>query len=376
MSGFYNPTPEQVAKLSQPWSACYSGGKDSTSLVTWVEWLRRSGRIDVPTPKLIRSDTGVEDPALTAIAEELTGLLERCDWRCALVRPALDQKLYNRILGIGNPPVHAGISRMRWCTRSTKIDPMDARRKREITADELSLTGLRIGESDMRDLKLKRAGCAAGGECGIPDPGQGTYSPILHWRTCQVIDWLGGTVEQRIRDLMPDVFAVTKHLVDIYGVVTAKTLFDERQVLSAARFGCIGCPAISVERYAPKSVVRRNGEDSPLNELYDVWYEARRRANRCYRPGKPEGGRAKLGGYGPIRMEVRKRLFDRVMDIQSRAGVTLITSEDEAFIRECWETRRYPRGWSEADESVMPPDDLPLLVERTNGSSAAEVFLP
>ena len=39
-----------------------------------------------------------------------------------------------------------------------------------------------------------------------------------------------------------------------------------------------------------------------------------------------------------------------IMDIQQRSGVTLITSEDEAFIRQCWADKRYPRGWSEADE--------------------------
>jgi 3'-phosphoadenosine 5'-phosphosulfate sulfotransferase (PAPS reductase)/FAD synthetase len=138
---FYDPTPEQVAKLSQPWCASYSGGKDSTSLVTWIEWLRRSGQIDVPTPKFVRSDTGVEDPALTAIAEEMTALLGRCGWRCVLVRPAPDQKLYSRILGVGLPPIHPGIRRMRWCTQSTKIGPMVAQRS---NAAGLTITGLRL----------------------------------------------------------------------------------------------------------------------------------------------------------------------------------------------------------------------------------------
>lgn len=57
--------------------------------------------------------------------------------------------------------------------------------------------------------------------------------------------------------------------------------------------------------------------------------------------------------YGPIRMEVRKRLFDRIVDIQRRAGVVLVTQDDEVFIRQCWADKVYPRGWSEADESVV-----------------------
>jgi hypothetical protein len=59
-------------------------------------------------------------------------------------------------------------------------------------------------------------------------------------------------------------------------------------------------------------------------------------------------------------LDVRKRLFERVMDIQRRSGVILITPEDEAFIRQCWENKVYPRGWSEADEATPVPDDAPL----------------
>ncbi len=59
-------------------------------------------------------------------------------------------------------------------------------------------------------------------------------------------------------------------------------------------------------------------------------------------------------------MEVRQRLFARVLDIQRRAGVVLVTPEDEAFIRQCWAEKVYPRGWSEADELTVLPDESPL----------------
>ena len=63
---FYDSSPEQIAKLSGPWCCSFSGGKDSTSLVTWIEWLRRTGQIAAPRPQLVQSDTKVEDPALNA----------------------------------------------------------------------------------------------------------------------------------------------------------------------------------------------------------------------------------------------------------------------------------------------------------------------
>lgn len=358
MRVFYAPTAEHLSRLSGDWCCSYSGGKDSTALVTWVEWLRRSGWIDAPRPRLVRSDTGVEDGALVGVAAGLTGILERCGWECGLVRPEVNERLYTQILGRGVSPIHPGIRSMRWCTRSTKISPMD--RWRGLRGGGLTLTGLRMGESAMRDGKLKKAGCAAGGECGIPDPGEGKYSPILHWKTCQVIDWLKGLVAAEVRATMADVFDQTARLVELYGPVTSRTLFEEAEVISSARFGCVGCPAMGVGPAAPKAIARRNGPGSPLNELYDVWHEARLRRNRCFRPGTAKS--SGKDGYGPLKMEARRRLFARVVDIQTRASFVLITPEDEAFIRDCWARKVYPKGWSEADESVRPPTDFPLFI--------------
>lgn len=345
---YSEPDDEQLTKLSGAWCCSYSGGKDSTSLVTWIEWLRRSGQIMVDRPQLVQSDTTVEDPRLMAISRQLMACLRRSGWECQVVEPKIHEKLYNRIFGIGVVPIHPGIKNMRWCTRSTKIAPME--RWRSSNSSGLTLTGLRLGESSMRDGKLKRHGCAAGGECGIPDPSDRTYSPILHWRICDVIEWLNGSVERKIVEVMDDLFEITRKLVEIYEVTIRHEGWEWAEAeVSATRFGCIGCPAISATRDAPRSTMARNGIESSLNELYDVWFEARRRENRLW------SLRLKKQ-YGPIKMEVRKRLFDRVMDIQERAGVSLITPEDEAFIRECWENEVYPRGWSKDDELVSPPE--------------------
>lgn len=348
MKRFFDPTAEHLDRLSGPWCCSYSGGKDSTSLVTWIEWLRRAGWLTVDRPQLVQADTGVEDIKLADVSADLRALLIGCGWDVGVVVPEVHERLYCQILGRGLPPIHPGIRRMRWCTRSTKIDPMD-RWKTASGGAPLWLTGLRLGESAMRDGKLL-GGCAAGGECGIPEPRDDTYSPIVNWTTCHVIDWLSGHVGKDVKRLMVDVFAVTRRLVDVYEVEIDrhKTLFGKDEVeVSAARFGCTGCPAISAERYAPARVVARYGTGSPLNELYDVWHEARLPKNRLF--GGPKNG------LGPLLMSTRQRLFDRVMDIQRRAGIVLITPEDEAFIRQCWEMKTYPRGWSEADELTEEP---------------------
>lgn len=307
----------------------------------------------------MQSDTGVEDHTLSALSHEMMDLLRTCGWECVVVRPAVNQKLYNRILGIGNTPVYPGTTSMRWCTRSTKIDPMD--QWREENSSGLTLTGLRLGESKMRDGKIKK-GCAAGGECGLPDIDERTYSPLLRWTTCHVIDWLNGDVANEVTSIMGDVFRLTRKLVEIYRVQSVPTLEGWDPVVSAARFGCQGCPAIEESAVAPKSVVARNGAGSPLNEIYAVWHEARLFKNRCFATAERMAEKSRGQKLpGPIRMAVRKILFERIMDIQRRSGVVLVTPEDEAFIRDCWERKVYPRDWSEADELNPMPEDAPLF---------------
>lgn len=357
MKHFYEPTPDMLAKLSGPCCSFYSGGKDSTSLVTWVEWLRRTKQIVMPRPQLVQSDTTVEYPALQALSREMMDLLRGCGWECAVVEPMIHQKLYNRILGIGNTPIHPGGRGMRWCTRSTKIAPMNKWNRKNPRG--FILTGVRRGESVIRDDKLdrrdeKRKGCSAGGECGLPDVDDNAIAPIIHWTTCNVWEWLcGGSDVRAVVPVMRDVFELSKKLYDIYEVKRGQdTLGWDGPSYTSARFGCIGCPAIAASRDAPRSAVDKHGPDSALNELYDVWFVARARGNRCVRGD----------GRGPIRMEVRKKLFARVMDIQRRSGVVLISPKDEEFIRHCWEAKIYPRGWSEADEATVAPSIFSLPV--------------
>jgi DNA sulfur modification protein DndC len=348
MKTFYHPTPEHLSRLDCHWMASYSGGKDSTSLVTWIEWLRRVGWLSVAKPALVLSDTGVEYEILNDITEDMIAVLRSCGWDCTIVKPRINEKLYNRILGIGNTPIHAGATRMRWCTRSTKIDPM--KRFRKSAGTVLSLTGVRWGESKMRDGKLKRAGCAAGGECGLPEVDNTTYGPIIDWTTCQVIDWLNGHVSAEVTKPMRDIFSVTQRLVEAYQVRIGEIGFGwEPPKVTAMRFGCIGCPAITAKGNAPASAKKHTHASPVLHEIYAVWEEARLPKNRCHKPGIHKYG-------GPLRIEARKRLFVVIMDIQRRAGVVLITPEDEAFIRQCWEDKVYPRGWSEADEDSEEPN--------------------
>lgn len=339
------PSKETLGVLNEkPWICSYSGGKDSTTLVTWIEWLRRVGMVRVANPRLVLSDTGVEYPFLGAISAEMMAALRACDWSCDVVRPAIDKRLYVRIFGIGNSPVHPGGKKMRWCTRSTKIDPMK-RFAKTLAPGIIQLSGVRFGESKSRDDKIrpKPATCSAGGECGLPEPRKDVYGPIIDWPTCKVVEWVGGRVDESIREVIADLLPPMARLYEVYDFrEDAQTkLFDAPPTFTSARFGCIGCPAISREKVTRSAAGKVDERWAHLRGIYRIWEQCYAYANRCV---------GATGRAGPLRLEARKRLFGELLEIQRLAGIELVSSEEETFIRRCWDEKRYPKGWTEADE--------------------------
>lgn len=342
------PSNEVLAVLNgRTWICSYSGGKDSTSLVTWIEWLRRVGMVKVTMPRLVMSDTGVEYPFLRGIADRVMTALTVTGWECEVVTPKIHERLYNRIFGIGNTPIHPGGRKMRWCTRATKIDPMN-RFSKGIAPDVMRLSGVRWGESDNRDAKLSAGGCAAGGECGLPNPGEDVFGPIIAWKVCKVIEWLSGEVDgtsATIADLLP----MMRELVGVYEVQKSQEgWFGVQPKVTALRFGCVGCPAITKDKITRSRAAQDHPQWIHLRRIYDIWQALYLRKNRCVRvkkaPGKaPDWFSARIR-FGPIRMEARKKYFAELLEIQSAAGVTLVTPEDVAFIHDCWAREVYPRG--------------------------------
>lgn len=340
----YIPSKETLSVLNnQQWICSYSGGKDSTSLVTWIEWLRRIGMVKCDTPRLVQSDTEVEYPFLENISTKLLKRLSECGWQCKVVKPKLKDKLYVQIFGRGIVPIDPAVKKMRWCTRATKVDPMHNFAK-TLGDNVIQLTGVRWNESARRDKVLSLGGCVAGGECGLPAPDDRTYGAIITWQVCQVIEWLQGKAGGQVAEQIGDLLEIVKTLLEVYKVKTGQKGFGlVPPKITALRFGCIGCPAVSGDK-ALGAHLKDNPHWRYLKRLYRLWEILRRSTNRVKKVRK---GRLIAG---PIKMEVRKMVFAELLEIQRKSGVTLVTEEDITFIHQCWENKVYPRGWSAEDE--------------------------
>ena len=228
----------------QHFAVAWSGGKDSTALLTLLVHLIDSGAI--PQPECLwvfYADTRQELPPIQAAAEQIMVKLQSRNWiRVVVVRAPIDKRFMVYILGRGVPPPNNNT--LRWCTRQIKVDPMAAALEQaldKVPGKALMLTGVRQGESAIRDGRIAMSCSKDGAECGqgwyqqvLPDAkgikGRlATLAPMLHWRVCWIWDWL------KIFAPMPEFGSwPTQILADAYGGDDATEI--------NARTGCIGCP--------------------------------------------------------------------------------------------------------------------------------------
>jgi DNA sulfur modification protein DndC len=334
------------------WAVAYSGGKDSSALLAVVIHLIETGR--VPRPKtltVLRSDTRMELPPLDLTARKIMSEVQSRGFTAKTVLPDMDDRYFVYMLGRGVPPPS---NTFRWCTGQLKIEPMlNALRslRDQYGKKFLMLTGVRVGESAARDERIAIACGKNNSECGqgwfqeaTPDDVADTLACVLHWRLCHVWDWL--TLYQSEHRFS------TQFIAAVYG--------QDEHLETHARTGCIECNLASRD-LALESITSRPqwSQYRPLFELKPLYAELKLPRNRL----RKDGSELRKDGslvtnpcrMGPLTFEARLYGLARVLDIQKRAGVDLINSEEEARIRELIALKTWPRGWDGSEPLASIP---------------------
>ena len=344
------------------WAIAWSGGKDSTATLTLTLWMIETGM--VPAPKrlsVLYADTRMEIPPLAIAAEEISARLRQRGHHVQRVVAEMDRRYMVYLLGRGVPPPNNGT--LRWCTQAIKITPMEEA-LREATKDGsiLMITGVRQGESAIRDRRIEMSCSKDGAECGqgwyqqvLPQArglrGQiATLAPILHWRVCHIWEWLRTWAPTPEYGGLP-----TAIIADAYGG-------DEAEEINA-RTGCVACPLASRDTALETVVAMPHWAGlAPLLELKPIYRELRLAKHRI-RKAEPEilkSGRiaANPQRMGPLRLESRLWALEQILSIQARCEPTvdLIDAEEEARIRALIAAKTWPNGWS-GDEAEA---DAPL----------------
>lgn len=368
------------------WAIAWSGGKDSSATLTLIVYLIESGKIRRPRSLTVfYADTRMELPPLAIAAQLIMVKLRELGIAVHVVTAPMDKRFFVYILGRGVPPPNNNT--LRWCTRQIKVDPMAAALEQAIDAlggSALMITGVRQGESAVRDRRIEMSCGKDGAECGqgwyqqVLPQAKGlrgriaTLAPLLHWRVCHVWDWLTFYAPDAEYGGFP-----TTTIADAYGGEEAEEI--------NARTGCIGCPLASEERAL--ETVLANPDWSylaPLRKLKPIYRELREPRHRLKKAGLErlkDGAIAKNPQrMGPLTFEARLLALDQVLAVQrecnlaalalARPAIDILNAEEESRIRELIAAETWPDGW-EGDE---PTADTVMETVYQNGAVQPLLF--
>lgn len=355
----------------QHWACAFSGGKDSTATVTLLAYLLATKQI--PEPKsltVLYSDTRMELPPLQASALHLLSELSVRGIKTQIVTPALDDRFFVYMFGRGVP---APKSRFRWCTPQLKIEPMERALlalRNEYNEKFLMLTGVRLGESAIRDKRILTSCSRDGAECGqgwfqtsTPESVADTLAPLLHWRVCHVWDWL--MFHRNTHGFS------TRLIAQVYGGNEAEEV--------NARTGCIGCNLASRDMTLDTLLAQEEWcYLAPLKGLKPLYRELMKPTYRLRKNGETRKD-GSLSAHpmrmGPYTMEARRYGLAQVLSIQQEVNrmassqghlpIDLINEEEHQRILTLIETNTWPDKWS--GNEVQADSLLPLIF--SNGAT-------
>lgn len=334
----------------KPWIIGFSGGKDSTVMLTLVwEALLRIRKM--PTPFQLRrpvwvvcNDTLVENPIIVEYAERVLNKISTAAREQDLpifVRktiPRLEDSFWVNIIGKGYPvPNNA----FRWCTDKLKIKPTSRFISEQVAenGEAIILIGTRSAESATRAKSIKKHEIK--GKRLTKHPNQVNtfvYAPIKHL----MLEEIWGLINSYPSPWGAD----NSELFKIYSDASADdyecpTLVTNKEHSSCgqSRFGCWTCTVVKEDK--SMTALIKNGFDwlKPLLSLRDT-LDAERNDIDIRMPTRRDGTRAvnDMGTYQPIyRTSILKRVLEAQKKIQeTKPHVQLITNQELIAIQVKW----------------------------------------
>ena len=341
------------------WAITYSGGKDSSALVSFIIWAIESRAVSAPQSlTVIYADTLMELPPLATTAETVLADIEQMGYSAIRVIPALEKRFWANILGRGVIPPKRNV---RWCTRQLKKDPMDLGLpqvwEKHGQDNVLILTGVRMGESADRDQRITTSCSTSDGECGQGwfQQNRHALAPLLHWRVCWIWKWLYGN-----NNPLPSTLGIEP-------VYKVDDVFD-------IRTGCISCNLINID-WALKTLIKvpEWSHLAPLLRLKDMYqrmYQAKHRVR--YKPQKRKDGTysaKRVNNLGALTIKARKYFYGEVQNIAAEARYPLISDKEDQFIHWCWINNVWPKS---AERRYKPSDPPPKALIIQDGLIVGE----
>jgi DNA sulfur modification protein DndC len=321
----------------RPWLIGFSGGKDSTLMLQLVvesllelPWSARDRKIHV-----VANDTLVESPIVSAYVDRT--LLKISAAVASLKLPIHVQKtvpdpgstFWVNLIGRGYPPP---TRLFRWCTDRMKIRPTTRyiRECVDAAGEVVLLLGVRRSESAARSKTASRYD--NGERLNKHNDIQGcfVFRPILEMDTEDVWSVLAET----------DAPWGGRHreLIDLYSNAAGDDcplVMDPDAApscgSSSVRFGCWTCTVVEKDKSFRASVENGYEQLGPMVDFRD-WMK-----DYCYR----DSSRMKFrrngdAGKGPLTFAARQEVLVRLLELQDKVDVPLISEDEQYRIQHIW----------------------------------------
>ena len=341
----------------RPWLIGYSGGKDSTLLVSLVyeaaQRLKEAGSELTKRIYIITSDTMVENPIVKNYMHSSSNQIntaakhDQLNIQAKIIFPETDQTFWSRVIGLGYPtPEPPGF---RWCTERLKINPMNAFVNKciEDNGEIVILLGVRKGESLTRQ-KTITAREIEGKLLNMHNdiPNAYVYNPITEVPNELVWEFLlkGDCKSPWGSDM--------KYLFNLY---QGENLGEEKSVLGEidrdkipvtgnSRFGCWCCTMVKEDKSLQNFINHSGPEDAKkLTMLRDFRNRLlKMRIDETLRDHKRRNGTVYKKsdgsfGLGPFTLEARKLILEGLLQLENETGYELITIPELKAIDKMWD---------------------------------------
>lgn len=365
-SGKFQPFEDIIREMmivyqhdERPWLIGYSGGKDSTLLVSLVyEAVKRLKGMNAKLNKkvyIITSDTMVENPIVKNYMHTSSKSIniavdkkhDDLPIEAHIIYPKPEQTFWSRIIGLGYPtPEPPGF---RWCTDRLKIMPMNTFVNERIKQDGeiIILLGVRKGESLTR-FKTITAREIEGKLLNMHNdiPNAYVYNPITEIPNNLVWEFL------LKNDCKSPWNTDMKYLFSLY---QGESMGEEQSVLGEidrdkipvtgnSRFGCWCCTMVKEDKSLQNFIDHSNKEDARvLTELRDFRNNLLvMRSDSKFRDNKRRNGaiyKKSDGSYGmgPFTLEARQLILKNLLELENRTGLQLITETELKVIDKMWD---------------------------------------
>ncbi len=336
---------------NRPWLIGYSGGKDSSLLVSLVveTVLRLPDYLRTKKIFIVSSDTGVENPVVKRYMHRSSALINefsnkiKANIHAQIIYPDPEESFWSLLIGLGYPsPEPPGF---RWCTERLKIHPMNRYTNRIIDeyGEVILLLGVRKAESSlrMRSISLREIE----GKILTPHsdiPNAYVYNPLTEIKNELVWEYL-------LKDNGISKWGVDmKYLFSLY---QGENLGEEQSVIGQidknkipvtgnSRFGCWCCTIVKEDKSLQNFISHGSTELIPLRDFRN-WLVANRQ-NPEFRDTKRRNGKVYVKndgeyGFGPFKVSARQEILKRLLQLQKETKFELITMEELKMIDTMWD---------------------------------------